>query len=139
VSDVNGKKEFVRVVGNTTGSHLAGAKSNAYGTLERLTVEVKNISEIMQKADLLKVDAEGHEKEIVLSTSGDDWEGADMILEVNNADNAKAIWSHLKKHSVNVLSQKTGWSRVRDPAEIPHSYREGSLFLTRSPEMPWSP
>jgi hypothetical protein len=32
VSDTNGELEFVRVVGNTTGSHLAGAKANPLRT-----------------------------------------------------------------------------------------------------------
>src|SRR5258708_26318949 len=35
VSDHPGQMEFVRVLGNTTGSHLAGSKLNPYGDLER--------------------------------------------------------------------------------------------------------
>ena len=34
VSTANGECEFIRVIGNTTSSHLKGAKENAYGELE---------------------------------------------------------------------------------------------------------
>ena len=39
ISNKEGKAEFVRVLGNTTSSHLAGAK-NSYGDLEKYTVNV---------------------------------------------------------------------------------------------------
>lgn len=37
VSDKSGTLEFVRVLGNTTGSHLSGAKSNPYGVVGTLS------------------------------------------------------------------------------------------------------
>jgi FkbM family methyltransferase len=43
VSDRDGEAEFVRVVGNTTGSHLAGAKASPYGELNRFAVKVRDI------------------------------------------------------------------------------------------------
>ena len=40
VSLEDGHAEFVRVMGNTTGSHLAGSKSDPYGDLDRFEVTV---------------------------------------------------------------------------------------------------
>ena len=39
----NGQAEFVRVLG-TTGSHVAGAKENVYGDVERVTIPTRNLS-----------------------------------------------------------------------------------------------
>ena len=61
VSDQEASTEFVRVKGNTTGSHLAGSKPNPYGELERFMVHVVPMVDAIQDCDLVKLDAEGHE------------------------------------------------------------------------------
>src|SRR5690606_22991553 len=58
VSIAAGEQEFIRVLGNTTGSHLVGAKPSPYGELERFPVRLTPIGPIVEWADLLKVDAE---------------------------------------------------------------------------------
>ena len=65
VSDHSGNMQFVRVLGNTTSSHLAGSKANPYGELERFDVSVTDIRKIAERVDLLKIDAEGHEAVIL--------------------------------------------------------------------------
>ena len=62
ISDKQGTLEFVRVLGNTSGSHLAGAKLNPYGQLERSPVNVLSLDSVMANADFIKLDAEGQEK-----------------------------------------------------------------------------
>jgi FkbM family methyltransferase len=137
VSSESGEKEFIRVVGNTTGSHLAGAKANPYGELEKFPVKVYNISEVMRGADFIKIDAEGHEKDILLATTAADWKSVEVMLEVNSPENAEALWVHFAKLSINAFSQKTGWRRATGVADLPHSYKEGSLFLSKAALMPW--
>jgi FkbM family methyltransferase len=137
VSDRAGQMEFVRVLGNTTSSHLAGAKAQPYGELERFPVEVEAISTIMQHSDFVKMDAEGQEKVILLGTTAGHWEKTDMMLEVGSPENADAIYRHLETIQVNAFAQKLGWARVRSRADMPASYKEGSLFLTRAERMPW--
>jgi FkbM family methyltransferase len=46
VSGTVGEMGFVRVEGNTTGSHLAGSKPNPYGELKRFPVRVESIGSI---------------------------------------------------------------------------------------------
>lgn len=41
VSTQYGEREFIRVLGNTTGSHLAGNKLNSYGELKRFPVRME--------------------------------------------------------------------------------------------------
>jgi FkbM family methyltransferase len=138
VSDTPGQLEFVRVVGNTTSSHLTGAKQNAYGELERFPVQVESIAAIMPKVDFVKMDAEGQEKIILLGTTAQHWRHTDMMLEVGSAENACAIFSHLRQLGLHAFSQKLGWAEVHSPAEMPESYKDGSLFITRRDTMPWT-
>ncbi len=135
VSNEAATKEFVKILGNTTGSHLAGSKSNLYGKIERFPVTTEPIQEIMRWADLVKIDAEGHEKEILLATKRSDWAGTDAMIEVQSLGNAKAIFKHFRKMKVNLFSQKTNWQRVVSLNAMPHGYKDGSLFITADSRM----
>jgi FkbM family methyltransferase len=137
VSDKAGTLEFLRILGNTTGSHLAGAKPNPYGEIERFNVNVAPISDIIGNVDFIKMDVEGQERQIILSTSRSQWINTDMMVEVGTPENAKAIFEHLNILGVNTFSQKTGWRAVKSEADMPNSHREGSLFISLKDKMPW--
>jgi FkbM family methyltransferase len=137
VSSKTGEMEFIRVLGNLTGSHLAGSKANPYGALEKFPVKVEAIEPLISWADLIKLDAEGHEREILLSTNRDHWLSTDAFVEVENDGNAVSIFEHFKKLGINLFSQKTDWKLVLDLEDVPKSYREGSLFVTCKNKMPW--
>ena len=47
ISDKSGTMDFIRVLGNTTGSHLAGAKEDPYGELETFSVETSDINAVL--------------------------------------------------------------------------------------------
>ena len=138
VSDKPGKLEFIRVLGNTTGSHLAGAKSNPYGDLETFEVDVESIEVIMSNSDFVKIDAEGQENVILLATNSKHWESTDAIVEVGSSDNALAIFNHFNSLGVNLFSQKINWKKVIHLDDMPVSYNEGSLFISTKLTMPWS-
>lgn len=138
VSDKPGTLEFVRVLGNTTSSHLAGAKQSAYGALEKFPVRVESIGAIMPNVDFVKMDAEGQEKIIVLGTTADHWNKTDMMVEIGTPDNAHAIFQHLQQLGVKAFAQKLGWSEVMSLEDMPASYKDGSLFISRLPAMPWA-
>jgi FkbM family methyltransferase len=137
VSTQDGELEYVRVLGNTTGSHLAGSKENPYGELETFTVPTLNIAGIMAWADLIKMDIEGHEKQVLLATSSDDWQGTDAFVEIGTAETASLVFTHLSSLGVNMFAQKINWVKVEKSSDLPTSYREGSLFLTLNSDMPW--
>lgn len=138
VSSASGSQEFIRVLDNTTGSHLAGAKANPYGRLERFIVETVAIRDIIRDVDFLKIDAEGHERQILTATKIDDWKTADAIVEIGSAENAAAVYEHFAGSPVRMFAQKSGWGQVQSPEEMPVSYREGSLFITQKDQMPWN-
>ena len=137
VSDKSGTLEFVRVLGNTTSSHLSGAKDNAYGELKKFPVTVEAIAEIMEVVDFVKMDAEGQEKIIILGTETKHWQNTDMIVEVGTKENAVAIYDHLKKIGVRAFAQKLGWAEVISIDDMPNHYTQGSLFITQKSKMFW--
>lgn len=140
VSTANEKKEFVRVLGNTTGSHLAGAKSQKpYGGHVTFPVNVRDFNEIMVTGfDLVKMDVEGHEAALISHLNSRYFQTADIILEVGTLENAELIYKKTMELGLNLFSQKINWERVKSLADVPTSYREGSLFITSKNEMNWS-
>lgn len=137
VSTEEGEREFVRVLGNLTGSHLAGAKAQPYGELERFRVKVVPVGPIMEWADLIKMDVEGHERDILLATTADQWLHTDALVEVGTPGNAEAIFEHVSQLGVNLFAQKMGWARVSRREDVPTSYRDSSLFISRKRSVPW--
>ncbi len=137
VSNTAGEAEFVRVLGNTTGSHISGSKADPYGDLQRFPVPLVDIRELMGWADFMKIDAEGHEREILLATSGNDWHSTDAIIEISNDDNARAVFDHLRGEGVRLFAQRCAWREVTNRDKMPTSYRHGSLFATMGNRVPW--
>jgi len=137
ISSAAGELEFVRVLGNTTGSHIAGAKKDPYGELERFPVSVEPIGPIMEWADLVKIDAEGHEAEIIGATSKSNWSGTDALVEVGSRENADAIHAHLSSIGVRMFAQSLNWGEVSGPEQIPTHHSHGLLFVSSKSRMDW--
>ena len=133
-----GQHEFVRVLGNTTGSHIAGAKDKPYGDLERFQVTLEAAAPHLEWADLAKIDIEGHEGILLTGLEPATWRNTDAILEVGTPDNAALIFAHLDGSGINIFAQKIGWRRVEKVEDMPTSHRDGSAFLSARPEMPWA-
>lgn len=136
VSTQDGEAKFVRVLGNTTGSHLAGSK-DSYGEKEIFTVKTLAVQPLFEWADLAKIDAEGHEKELLLAATAAHLQKLDFMVEIGNPANASAVFGHFRSIGVGMYAQKIGWRRAERLEDIPTSHREGSLFLSAKPAMPW--
>ena len=61
-----------------------------------------------------------------------------MMVEVGSPENAAAIFAHLQQLGVRAFAQKLGWAEVKALADMPVTYKDGSLFITRAEAMPWS-
>ena len=136
VSIKNGEAEFVRVLGNTTGSHLLGFK-NSYGEREKFKVSVVSIEDYIKDADLVKMDVEGHEAEIITKIDPKHFHNTDLMIEVGTSENAELIFNHLQKNRINMFSQKINWEKINRFEDVPTSHREGSLFISSKDVMPW--
>ena len=136
VSISDGEAKFVRVLGNTTGSHLAGAK-NSYGEKELFTVPTRAVRPLFEWANFAKIDAEGHEKELLLAAATETMQQLDIMVEIGNPENAKVVFGHFQSIGIGMYAQKLGWGRVQRVSDVPTSHREGSLFISAKPAMPW--
>jgi len=130
VSDKNGKAEFVKVLGNTMSSHIKGSKPNPYGELETYEVNLLKFKDIIQWADFIKMDVEGHETTLLLSTRFEDWNSTDAMVEISNKHNAKIVFDYMQKIGVKMYSQKNHWNEVLDMDDMPETYKDGSLFIS---------
>lgn len=129
VSDNNGTASFVRILDNTTSSHLEGSKENIYGPTEVVEVPTVDINDIIQGVDIVKIDAEGHEDTILEALNTKAFDTMDMVLEVSSVRSAELIFN--KFSGLNILSQKLGWLPIKTIDDIPTSYKEGSLFISK--------
>ena len=136
VSNVDGEAQFVRVLGNTTGSHLAGSK-DSYGDKEYFAVPTRAVQPLLEWADFAKIDAEGHERELLTTTTASQMQKVDIMVEIGNAGNAQAVFQHFRSMGIGMFAQKIGWNRVDSVGDVPTSHREGSLFISAKPAMPW--
>jgi FkbM family methyltransferase len=138
VAQTNGIANFVRVLGNTTASHIEGSKSRpAYGELQKFQVPTVSINQVLSEGfDLVKMDIEGFEAELLQSIDATYFKNCDFLIEVGSAENASSILNLLRGR-VNLFSQKSNWNLVKDLEEMPKNYKEGSLFITSKTSMPW--
>ena len=132
VSNQNKKVDFVRILGNTTGSHIKGAKKNPYGELKTFKINCLKFSKMIKKYDFIKIDTEGEEANLISDTKKNDWKNTDVIMEIGTKDNAIKIYKHLKKLNLPMYSQKNGWRKVIKINQMPFSYKDGSLFISKN-------
>lgn len=137
VSACSGKSEFTRVLGNTTGSHLTGAKEGAYGELERFEVDVVSIADHVKDVDIVKLDAEGEERRIISKICEVGWGKFDIIAEIGSMENADNLFSCLSDADVKIFTQLSGWERITTVDQMPMSYKDGSVYLTKESTLPW--
>jgi len=130
VADHDGTMTFVRVKGNTTGSHLEGSKLNTYGDVDRFRVDVIDVRKLSGIFDLLKIDIEGQEAKFLNRTEATFWTSTDAFMEVGSSANRDSVFESINRLSVEAYSQKIGWRRVNYKEDLPEHHSEGSVFLT---------
>jgi FkbM family methyltransferase len=140
VSNANGTSDFIRVLGNTTGSHLLGAKNSLpYGGHDMFSVKTLDLNEVLEGSfGLVKMDVEGHESTLISHLTPKNLKSADFILEVGSRDNAQNIYSKVNELGLNMFSQKRNWQKVMNISDVPTSYKEGSLLISSTNTMTWT-
>ncbi len=125
VSDHEGFETFVRVVGNTTGSHLKGDKE-PYGELQEIEVVVADCRPLFEWADFAKIDCEGHEARLLKTVTRD--VDCEFMVEVGTPENAKSIFEHFHDWR-GMWTQKSGWGLIKSVEEMPTHHSHGALFI----------
>ena len=139
ISDNRGTMEYIRILGNTTGSHLLGSKEVVYGPTEIVSVEVDDILEVLNegKFDFVKMDVEGHEVVLLNRITAQAIATTDIMLEIGSEKNAKEIFSTLSEKKIPAYAQKINWGRVEKLEDLPSHHTHGSLFLSMQGAPNW--
>ena len=140
ISDKRGTMEYIRILGNTTGSHLLGSKEEVYGATETVSVEVDDILEVLDKGkfDFVKMDVEGHEAVLLNRITTQSIAATDIMLEIGSEKNAKEIFTILTDKKIPAYAQKINWGRVEKLEDLPNHHTHGSLFLSMQGPPNWS-
>ena len=123
VSDSDAEASFVRVLGNTTGSHIEGFK-RPHGETEKVTVTTTDAKRQFNWADFAKIDAEGHEV-VILSRLDSPCE---VMVEVGSRENGEKLFEmfHGKRH---MACQHMKWKSPKTKEDMPEHHSMGSLFI----------
>ena len=140
ISDRTGTMQFVRVLGNTTGSHLLGAKENVYGPTDIVSVEVDDILEVLNQGDFdfVKMDVEGHEAVLLNRVTAESLKKTDIMLEIGSEKNASDIYEILKQKGIPAYAQKINWRLVEKLEDLPSHHTHGSVFLSMQGAPNWN-
>jgi len=140
ISDRHGTMEYIRILGNTTGSHLLGSKEEVYGATETVSVEADDILEVLNKGkfDFVKMDVEGHEVVLLNRITAESIGTTDIMLEIGSEKNAKEIFTILTNKKIPAYAQKINWGRVEKLEDLPNHHTHGSLFLSMQGPPNWN-
>jgi FkbM family methyltransferase len=130
VSDHEGQAEFVRVLNNLTGSHIAGSK-DSYGPRETFSVPVVDCRPLFDWADLAKLDVEGHEGVLLRCVTAAHLEHLDLICELRGAREAEQVLEHFNALDCPIYTQKNDWKPAIRFADMPTKHQEGSIFISK--------
>lgn len=130
LSDSAREVEFVRVLGNTTASHIKGSRDH-HGLTETIKVQAIEGMPYFESVDFAKVDVEGHEAEL-LCTVPPGCE-CDFLVEIGTEENAEMIFNHFQAIGREMWAQRSGWGSVTSLSDVPKHYKEGALFIGRKP------
>jgi FkbM family methyltransferase len=139
ISDKRGAMDYIRILGNTTGSHLLGSKEEVYGPTEVVSVEVDDILEVLSEGsfDFVKMDVEGHEVVLLNRITTQSITYTDIMLEIGSEKNASAIFSILSDKKIPAYAQKINWARVEKLQDLPSHHTHGNLFLSMQGPPNW--
>ena len=140
ISDKRGTMEYIRILGNTTGSHLLGSKEEVYGATETVSVEVDDILEVLSQGnfDFVKMDVEGHEVVLLNRITPQSIATTDIMLEIGSEKNAEDIFRILSDKKIPAYAQKINWCRVETLEDLPNHHTHGSLFLSMQGPPNWN-
>ena len=69
---------------------------------------------------------------VIQRTAANDWKFFDAFVEVGDKENAKKIFCHCKKININIFAHKIKWKKVKNFADMPKSYHDGLVFLSKN-------
>ena len=131
VYNSNGSKNLYRVIDNPYANYIEGEKKG-YGKLKKIKIKTIDIKKIINKYDLVKIDAEGSEAKIITRLKKNIFLKTDFIVEISGNKNAKKILSHCNKYKINIFSHKNNWKKVNKLMQMPKHSTEGLIIISNN-------
>ena len=69
---------------------------------------------------------------VIKRTTAKDWKFFDAFVEIGGRQNAKKIFEHCKKIKINIFAHKIKWKKVKKFTDMPKSYHDGLVFMSKS-------
>lgn len=135
ISNISSTSKFISVRGNTTASHIAGAR-DYYGDVDVINVKTTTFKEIGSYPDLIKMNIEGHEVSVLSSIPLPKWKNLDCFVALHSIDIRNEIFELFKNSEVNLFSQKTGWEKANKSDDLSLE-PEGYVFISGKKQMIW--
>jgi FkbM family methyltransferase len=134
ISDSSDGVRFTRLKGNLTGSHVQGSKSEVYGEVEEFYVKSAAVTDFLKANErtFIKMDIEGHEAIALGAIPKRSWECVDVCLEIGSVENAREIFNYCEDMGLTAYVEKLGWKAADSLADLPKSWKEGSLLLSKN-------
>lgn len=133
--------QFIRIINNTTSSHVKGSVGKSpYGPTTEFQVQGMSLKNTLDSNNisLVKMDIEGMELEIINTLENRHFLETDFIIEIGSPVARSGIWKYLGTiPEVNVFVQKNRWNKAHLEDDLPNSYKEGMIFVSRKKEIPW--
>ena len=60
------------------------------------------------------------------------------FIEIHSEKDRKIVYNFLKSINMNMFSNKIGWKKVSSVDDLPVTYKDGYMFVSKSNEMNWS-
>ena len=137
LTDKNEELEFVRVEGNICANHIVSAR-DSYGDTKKYKVQGMMFKDVGVIPDLMKINIEGSEKYLVPSIPEEVWRKCDTFIEIHSEKDRKIVYDFLKSINMNMFSNKIGWKKVSSVDDLPVTYKDGYMFVSKCNEMNWS-
>ena len=131
VSCIDTTSSFVRVIGNTTSSHLSGLKV-PYGDTETFDVDVVNFGRLVNKYNFAKIDAEGAEADILSSISPSHFDDFSCFIEIGSSTDRlrlESIFHKLYRNGVYFFPQSLSWAKASSICDLPSHWSHGNCFV----------
>ena len=134
ISNTRGTAIFTRLLGNTTGSHILGSKSEVYGDSNQIEVPTVPIADFIKPNHrvFIKMDIEGHEAVAIQALPSAIWDQIDVCLEIGSSASAEEIFAYAERNSLNLFCERIDWRIAKSAQEMPTNWRGGSVIATRN-------
>ena len=129
---------FSRVIGKVIADFIGKTSNEDVLEIDRIKEIVKSELDL-DLDELFDIENEEELTTLLLETKKISFESleklVELFIEIGDKNNAKKIFHHCKKINLNIFSHKTKWKKVKKLSDMPFSYHDGLVFLSKKNQL----